>query len=320
MKTGQATGKLLLALLLIATSKVATAQQDIDYQVGLAFGQRSIDYDSTRIASGSIWADSNGNLRPGFAGGNVKFDFDEVLDTAALNGTLLYKNFYLSVSLELALSTEDTGLRVTADPISGPGIPLALDTTTPFELDRIDYGFTVGHRVWNGLSIFGGYKYTEFKLKATEPNILLEEVDSKSTEEGIFLGGSYAFRLADAGILSFSIGYAYLDLDFSQSNISRTAPAFAFSFQEYAFTGSSTGLSYGVQWTGDLSGRWAYTLSLKYQDYSSKNDATSQVMLLGENFPPGDPNTPYTSTNVQHTKIDSDHSDTTVLLGLMYRF
>jgi hypothetical protein len=170
------------------------------------------------------------------------------------------------------------------------------------------------------LSFFGGYRYTEFELNSLGPNLLLEEVDSKYTEEGIFLGGSYGFRIADAGTLSFSVGYAFLDVDFSQSNISKTAPAFLFAFQEYSFSASATGLSYGVLWTGDLSGRWVYTLSLKYQEYSSKDDATSQGMLLGENFPPGDPGAPYKSTNVQHTKITSDHSDTTALVGLIYRF
>jgi len=303
-----------------ATCPATAAESGIDFQLGLAAGQRSIDYDSTRIASGTIWSDQNGNLRPGFTGAKVIFDFEESLDTAVLTGAALYKDFYISFNIELAISPEDTGLGVKAEPEPGPGIPLALDTQTDFELDRSDFSFTMGHRVWRGLSFFGGYRYTEFELNSLGPNLLLEEVDSKYTEEGIFLGGNYAFRIADAGTLSFSVGYAFLDVDFSQSNISKTAPAFLFAFQEYSFSASATGLSYGVLWTGDLSGNWAYTLGVKYQDYSSKDDATSQEMLLGENFPPGDPNAPYTSTNVQHTKITSDHSDTTALVGLVYRF
>jgi hypothetical protein len=320
MRILQGWGLLLLAMMPLAADPVAAAEPTIDYQLGLSAGQRSIDYDSKSIASGTVWADESGNLRPGLTGGSVKLKFSEPLYTAAINGAAVYKDSYLAFSVEWPISTEDTGLRVIADPIQGPGFPLGVDSTTDYELDRIDYSITLGHRIWKGLSFFAGYKYTEFKLNAKGPNILLEEVDSKSTEEGFFLGGSYAFRIANAGTLSLSVGYAYLDLDFSQSNISSTAPSFAFAIQEYAYTGSSTGLSYGVQWTGEISGPWAYTLSLKYQEYSSKNDATSQGMLLGENFPPGDPNAPYTSTNIQHTKISSDHSDTTGLVGVMYRF
>ena len=319
MKRGQGPEYLLVAAMLAATNPAA-AKSDIDFQLGLAAGQRGVDYDSTRIASGTIWSDAQGNLRPGFAGAKVKFDFDETLNTAVLTGTALYEDFYLSFNLELAISPEDAGLSVKVVPEPGPGIPLSLQTKTDFDFDRIDYGFTLGHRVWKGLSFFGGYRYTEFELKAKGPNTLLEEVDSKYTEEGIFLGGSYGFRVADAGTLSFSIGYAYLDVDFSQSNISTSAPPFAFAFQEYSFNASATGLSYGVLWTGDLSGPWSYTISLKYQEYSSNDDSSSQGMLLGEDFPPGDPGTPYTSTNIQHTKISSDHSDTTALVGLMYRF
>jgi hypothetical protein len=320
MKTGQGLEYLLLVVMLLTTCPAMAADSGIDFQLGLAAGQRSVDYDSTRIASGTIWSDQSGNLRPGFAGARVKFDFEESLNTAVLTGAALYKDFYVSFNVELAISPEDTGLAVKAEPVPGPGIPLSLDTETDFELDRSDFSFTMGHRVWRGLSVFGGYRYTEFELNSLGPNLLLEEVDSKYTEEGIFLGGSYGFRIADAGTLSFSVGYAFLDVDFSQSNISKTAPEFLFAFQEYTFSASATGLSYGVLWTGDLGGRWAYTLGLKYQEYSSKDDATSQEMLLGESFPPGDPGAPYTSTNVQHTKITSDHSDTTALVGLIYRF
>lgn len=275
--------------ILLASTGAAAADPVVDYQLGVAAGQRNIDYDSTHIASGTVWRNESGDLRPGFAGAKVKYDFSELLYTAAVNGTALYKDFYLSFSFEWAISSEDTGLKLNAEPIPGPGIPLALNNVTDFEVDRIDYGATFGYRVWRELSLFGGYKYSEFELNSIAPNLLLEEVDTKYTEEGFFLGGSYGFRIANAGTLSFSVGYAYLDSDFSQSNISTMAPAFAFSFEEYRFSGSSTGLSYGVLWTGNLTGRWHYTLGLKHQQYRLKNSSTSQGMLIGEDFPPGDP-------------------------------
>lgn len=206
-----------LATMLLATDPVLAADSDINYQLGLSAGQRSIDYESTRIVSGSIWADQEGNLRPGFSGGKVKFDFNEPLYTAAANGAVVYKDSFLAFTYEWAINPEDTALHVVAEPNPGPGIPLGLDNKTDFELDRFDYSITLGHRIWNGLSFFAGYKYTEFELNAKGPNILLEEVDSKSTEEGFFLGGSYAFRLANAGTLSLSIGYAYLDTDFPRA-------------------------------------------------------------------------------------------------------
>ena len=305
---------------LLLGSAAAGADSPIDFQVGLAVGQRDIDYEVSSLASGTIWSDQNGNLRPGFSGARAEFQFDEPLYTAALTGSAVYKGFYVSASFETSLSEEDAGLRVKTDPVPGPGFPLPLDNVTDFDLERIDYSITLGQRVWRGLGVFGGYKYTEFELKAQGPNILGEETDTKSTEEGMFLGASYTFRVKQAGSLSFTIGYAFLDVDFSQGNISSSPPPTGFALQEFQFNASSTGLSYGVAWTGNLSSNWAYTLSLKHQDYSSDDDATSQGWLLGENFPPGDPGAPYTSTDIQHSEVSSDHSDTTALLGVIYRF
>jgi hypothetical protein len=299
---------------------LARAGGPVDFQLGVAVGQRDIDYDSSSTASATVWSDSDGNLSPGFAGARVDFEFDEPLYIAALTGSAVYEDFYISASFETSLAEEDAGLAVNTQPIPGAGIPLALDTETDFELERFDYSITLGHRVWRGLNLFGGFKYTEFELKAKAANVLGEETDSKYTEQGIFLGGSYSFRIADAGSLNFSIGYAYLDVDFSQSNITSAPAPNLFALQEYKFNASATGLSYGVAWTGDINRNWAYTLSLKHQDYSSDDDATSQAWLLGEEFPPGDPNAPYTSTDIQHTEISSDHSDTTALVGVIYKF
>jgi hypothetical protein len=305
---------------LASCHSVLAAAGPVDFQLGLAIGQRDIEYDSSSLASGTIWSDKNNNLRPGFAGARVDFEFDQPLYTGVITATAVYGNSYLSANFESSLSKEDAGLQVTTEPIPGPGISLPLNSTTDFDLERIDYSVTAGHRVWRGLSLFGGYKYTEFELKAQRPNVLGEETDSKYTEEGIFLGASYSFRVAEAGQLSFSIGYAFLDVDFSQSNIETSPQPFEFALQEYQFNASATGLSYGVTWTGNLSKRWAYTVSLKHQDYSTDDDATSQGWLLGEKFPLGDPNAPYTSTDIQHTEISSDHADTTGLLGIVYRF
>jgi hypothetical protein len=296
------------------------ASGPVDFQLGVAVGQRDIDYDSSSTASGTIWSGADGSLRPGFNGARVDFEFEEPLYIAALTGSAVYEDFYLSASFETSLSAEDAGLAVRTRPIPGPGISLPLDTETDFELERFDYSITLGHRVWRGLNLFGGFRYTEFELKAKGPNVLGEETDSKYTEEGIFLGGSYSFRIGSAGSLNFSIGYAFLDVDFSQSNIATTPPPNLFALQEYKFNASARGLSYGVAWTGDISRNWSYTLSLKHQDYSSDDDATAQGWLLGENFPPGDTGTPYTSTDIQHTNISSDHSDITALVGVVYKF
>jgi hypothetical protein len=307
-------------MLAIMLPGFAAAASEVDFQLGVAVGQRDIDYDSSSIASDTIWSDADGNLIPGFNGARVDFEFEQPLYIAAFTGSAVYEDFYVSVSFETSLSEEDAGLKVKTEPIPGPGISLPLNSETDFELERFDYSITLGHRVWRGLNLFGGFRYTEFELKAKGPNLLGEETDSKYTEEGIFLGGSYSFRIGDAGSLNFSIGYAFLDVDFSQSNIMTTPPPNAFALQEYQFDASATGLSYGVAWTGDINRSWAYTLSLKHQDYSSDDDATSQAWLLGENFPAGDPNTPYTSTNIQHTDISSDHSDITALVGVVYKF
>jgi hypothetical protein len=291
----------------------------VQFELGLSVGQRDIEYDLSSIASETVWRSQDGSLHPGFSGANVEFDFDETLYIGAFTASALYRDTFVSVALETSLSSEDAGLRVRTEPFPGPGMPLALDSTTDFDLERIDYSITVGQRVWRGLSLFGGYRYTEFELKAQGPNILQEETDSKYTEEGFFLGTSYSFRVGEWGALSFSLGYAFLDVDFSQSNVNTMPVPEFFALQEYSFNASATGTSYGIAWTGNLTGDWGYQLSLKHQDYSSDDDATSQGWLLGENFPAGDPGAPYTSTDIQHTEVSSDHSDTTFLFGILYR-
>jgi hypothetical protein len=304
---------------LLATSE-ARAAGPVQVELGLSVGQRDIDYDLSSIASETVWRSQNGSLRPGFNGARVNFDFEETLYIGAFTASAVYRDTFISVALESSLSAEDTGLRVRTEPVPGPGLSLPLDNKTDFDLDRIDYSITVGQRVWRSLSLFGGYRYTEFELKAQGPNILQEEIDSKYTEEGFFLGMGYSFRLGEWGALSFSLGYAFLDVDFSQSNVSNNPPPSAFALQEYSFNASATGTSYGISWTGNLTGDWGYKLSLKHQDYSSDDNATSQGWLLGEDFPQGDPGAPYTSTDIQHSEISSDHSDTTLLFGVLYRF
>ena len=233
----------------------AVADSKFDYQFGLSAGERSIDFDLSSDASGNLFVGEDGSLRPGFDGAKARFSFDESMPTALLRGTAIHHNFNLTLSLEVPVSTANTELRVRTEPAGGIGLPIQQDLRSDYELDQIDFAATLGYHVWKGLNLFAGYKYSEFELNSDEFNALLGDLDSDFAEEGLFVGASYGFRMANRGTLSFSLGYASLDAEFSQSNIPTAAPAPGFALQEYNFSGNSTGLSYGVLWVGDIDKR-----------------------------------------------------------------
>jgi hypothetical protein len=180
------------------------------------------------------------------------------------------------------------------------------------DLDRFDFSATLGYQISDGLSVFSGYRYSEFKLYGNEYNYLLNNKDQKYSEEGLFIGGSYSWQFGAIGALSLSLGYAYLEADFSEDNVDLTdaPPPGTLTFGEVAFDGTAKGLSYGAQWVGPLTDEWAYKAGLKYQSYKANNNSTTVQTFL-----PG-----FTNSPTELTDIDTKHSDLAFTVGIVYVF
>lgn len=307
---------------LFLCSQPAVSDSDFRYLLGLSVGIRNIEFDLDSMGSPSFFVlnDGNGPVIPATTGARQSFDFEESLYTAGFSGTLIYDRFSLSALVELPLQAEDTSLHTSIASLPGAGVPINDVSDRDSELDRFDVGLTLGYRVWEGLSVFSGYKHTEFDLESREYNLLLSNKDQNYVEEGFFIGSSYAWQFGNKGSLSLSIAYAYLDTEFSESNVAKEPPPFGFVFDEFAYNGSSNGLSYGAHWSGRLTGQWLYTVGLKYQSYNSNNNATTLQGLFGDNFLSQDPavSIPVSATPIAVTGIDTKHTDATFSAGIMY--
>jgi hypothetical protein len=313
------TQRQLAALGLFFASLAAAAEERFDYQFGFGLGNRTMDWELSGEPSGNLLVGQDNLGVPFLGASDVSFTLDESLPTGLLHGTLIHRNFYLNLGLELPLQNNRADLGVLVEPAGGPGLPLQLDSTETYGLDRIDFAATLGYQPLPGLTLFGGYKYSEFDLTSKSFSPLLGDMDSTFTEDGVFIGASYNFRFNNWGTLGLSLGYASLGAEFSQSNVPGTAPAFAFALQDYSFNGNARGLSYGAQWVGDISDHWTYRLGIKYQDYISDGNATVQNVLVGESFPPGGTAGPYSATGIRHSNVESEHEDILIQAGVDYR-
>jgi hypothetical protein len=275
--------------------------------VGIGLRTVELDFDATLGPSYFILPDGSSLL--GAESAKTHFDFSEPINVVGFSGTLLYDRFYLTGLAEFTPQTENTSLKtdIVFDP--DPGMT-SESTERSTGLEQYNYSLTLGYEVWGGLSIFSGYQYYEVELKSQESNFLLEDKDQNYTEKGFFIGSSYGWEFGKKGSLLLSVAYAYLDAELSEDNLSTEPGPTGIRFGEFAFSGTSNGLSYGTQWSGPLAEDWVYNVGLKYQDYESKNNTSSLEIFI-----PGVIATPSVISNLKST-----HTDTTFSVGVAYIF
>jgi len=155
-------------------------------------------------------------------------------------------------------------------------------------VEREDKSITLGFNVFRGLNLFIGYMKGETQLT---PDPLLnhnnfhynksylvhdERVQGHDvpsylqtyTEEGPYIGFSYAWRIAEAGTLSAS--YAYADMngqykDNAQCGVVNTC-------DDFDWRGETKGNSIGLTWTAPLGESSSYFLDLRQQSYNMDGD------------------------------------------------
>lgn len=211
-----------------------------------------------------------------FDGTTREGDLEADIPSLALSLTAVYKKGYITLKYEDSLD----------DVHADSDVPFT-DAST--EVVRTDYSFTVGYNVWDSVNLFGGYmegettftpearcipvsEPLEFCDVLNEGNIAqrqlyfgLGDYEQKYTEDGWFLGASYAWKVKDIGTLSFSLAYADLDSEYKDN-------FFPEQDGDFKLTGDADGLSFGVTWSQPLTKRMGYYLDLRTHQYDAKTD------------------------------------------------
>jgi hypothetical protein len=165
----------------------------------------------------------------------------------------LYENFYSIFHYDVPLSTRQ-------------------DYLGAFEqAQRQDYDLTLGYNIWNGLSVFGGYKVGETIIDRSTgaPN----NSRDRFREQGPFIGASYGYEFKGIGSLGISLAYANM-LGVTRFKVRGGTPDTTENYES-----DIKGLSYGLKWIGNLDKAWSYNIDIRRNDYEmdSKLDKAVNV-------------------------------------------
>lgn len=247
---------LVTALLLLACPFLTThAGDDLNFYPVVGVGQSNLEF--TRKNTGIK---------------NTEQDFSfYVLNIA---GVLSYKDFFINAASDIPLSS-DSGYDV--DP--GP------HTNGVAYVQRDEYNITVGYGPLDWMTLFAGYANGHTQFTSTTDNSFGSVVDQR--DRGAFGGLGLSSNIADQGSLSFDIAYA----DFDGSIRLRTldpAPNLA-PFRDRRLTGTTTGYSYGLQWTAKFRQDMSYFVKLKIRQYKFEAEEANanpqpQGAVIEKNF------------------------------------
>jgi len=106
------------------------------------------------------------------------------------------------------------------------------------------------------LGLFVGYASMDTSIE------IFDEFTDNGSDSGLFLGASYPLISLERGQLAATFAFASFDGRSVSSFISSGALVNA------RLTGSTTGLSYGIAWSGALSSNMNYSVSAKINNYS----------------------------------------------------
>jgi hypothetical protein len=196
-------------------------------------------------------------------GGNdfPKVEFDVTFIMLGIGLTTAYDRFYLDLSYQD--STDES------DDFSGSAGGISF--SEKLSGDRRDYAATFGMRVLdNRGNVYVGYKNGKSAASGNVGTKLSFE------EDGFFVGASYGWVIADAGLLSINAAYADLDGNLNE----QPGPGYPAGLSMDADS-EATGLSYGVSWNGKISDQMGYSISFDANDYEFDHirDSSTSVPL-----------------------------------------
>jgi hypothetical protein len=156
---------------------------------------------------------------------------------------------------------------------TGSGTVVTIENNRPsvLQMSRSDFLFTVGYRLADPLSVFGGW--LSGNINAVQSGVrddggggdAFYAQTIKYLEQGPFLGLAYSMPFGKRSNISFSAAYANMQGSLDES---RSVAGSATSFTSDSF--GVSGLSYAIIMTGDLTGSLTYRTGLKFTNYEGK--------------------------------------------------
>lgn len=170
-------------------------------------------------------------------------EFDVTFIMAGIGLTSIYDRFYLDLSYQDSSEEEDS--------FSGGGF------YEKFHGDRRDYSTTLGMKILNNHgNIYIGYKNGKTSGRGHLGTALTFR------EEGAFIGASYGWLIADKGFLAINAAYADLDGHLKEEPGAGYPDGLGMNADS-----ETTGLSYGISWTGIISPKLGYSIAFDANDY-----------------------------------------------------
>ncbi len=311
--------RILLPVLGCATVVSAPIQADSDFLFipALAYQQKELKFDQRYSG-----ADSN------------QADFSVSLPVISAGFTTVYERFFVALKYETNLSDTPTSTNET-DRSQNLQFNLMAVDGSQINVGREDLSLTFGVSVWQNLNLFIGY--LDGKTEVTphpfcadpgqQPGLICTRVNrafqqfflgdngfvqnqpeyvQTYSEQGPFIGASYAFQVNASNSLSLSLAYAQMDGQF-EDNANDPENAFqdengVANFVAFDYQGDSTGTSIAATWTGILGERTNYFIDLRRQSYSMEaRDATGLP-------------------NYEGIQLDTDETMTSISLGISMYF
>ena len=142
------------------------------------------------------------------------------------------------------------------------------------DASREDIDLTLGYQINSNWSAFVGYKTGEtnidYQSREDEDEGGRAILSESYEQDGPYVGGAYTWRFENAGSLTVSLAYAFLDA----TNEFRANTDDEEDIEDPEFddltgrvTGDTDGFSYGLTWTMPLSGNLLFQTRFKMNDY-----------------------------------------------------
>lgn len=258
-----------LALAVAGTAHSAIFTEEVAFVPTLSFAQKSLEFDGV---------------------------LDEKLDFPMINLGLsaTYRRYYFSVNFEKSLQAQTLVQDVSIGDSN-------ISQVAGGEVDREEQTITVGFRVLDNLSVFGGLidgqTDAEFTVRYEDPGISDQELNETYAEDGPFLGVSTGMQVGQWGRVGFSIAYALLSAENDVVRVEKGAGSTSGTVIANTIEGDTTGLSYSISWSGSA-GRFVsglkdlyYVAAFKINAYEfdpdeegDKVDEKWQSFSLGVNY------------------------------------
>jgi hypothetical protein len=215
----------LVAVISLILSGTSSAEINFIPRVEIGQSEYSIDFSGQiPLPDGSIQSDRNF-----FAINPLVF---------RLGGTVTSHQFFFDAYYQT--STEDTVTQLFPQ----------FSAVENWRAKKSEVNFAIGRSVFENGYFFIGYRNHEQTAKG------MQDSAYEFSHNGVFVGGSYGWRLTALGSLSGNLGYAWLNTKIKYK---------VFGFQLPGSSGEGHGIKFGIVWSDSLSQDLFYSLS--YDNY-----------------------------------------------------